>query len=79
MGEALRLDLATAKNADDLRELIAEHAWMAGVSTEIITRYAQTGDDLGLSYQAQRIVLQVRAMLAALNDLRALNRAKELG
>lgn len=54
------------------REYITEMLGFVIVSAEIAQRYCETGDDVGLHYQLQRLVLHVRAATATYKDLAAI-------
>jgi hypothetical protein len=65
-------------SAAELRELIAERMHMVRIHAEIIERYTWLGEDLGVSFQMPSLVAQTRTALSALNDVREINRTREL-
>lgn len=58
------------------RQHIAELAGVIGASAEIIARYAELGDDVGLEYQLRRLILHVRAATATFKDLAEVENAR---
>jgi hypothetical protein len=57
------------------RQHIAELAGVIGANAEIIARYAELGDDVGLEYQLRRLILHVRAAATTFKDLAELKNA----
>ncbi|MBG0801644.1 hypothetical protein IYW40_09120 [Methylocystis sp. H4A] len=62
--------------ARQCRAHIAELAGVIGANAEIIERYAELGDDVGLEYQLRRLVLHVKAATATFRDLAAIENAR---
>lgn len=62
--------------ADQCRENIAEIAGVICANAEIVVRYAEMGDDVGLEYQLKRLVLHVRAATATFKDLAEIENAR---
>ncbi|NUJ81919.1 hypothetical protein HUN39_18200 [Methylocystis sp. FS] len=62
--------------AEQCRAHIAELAGAIGANAEIIARYAEIGDDVGLEYQMRRLILHVRAAASTFRDLAAAENAR---
>lgn len=58
------------------RQYIHELAGVIAANAEIVARYAELGDDVGLEYQLRRLILHVRAATATFRDLAALENAR---
>ena len=55
-----------------LREYIHEMAGMATLQAELVMRYAELGDDVGLEYATRKWIAYTRTVIGTLGDLKAL-------
>jgi len=59
------------------REFIHEMAGLAKIQAEMVMKYAEIGDDTGLSYAARQWLAYTKAAVETLKDLRSLKQAEE--
>ena len=59
------------------REFIHEMAGLAALQAGLAMRYAELGDDAGLSYAMRRWVAYTRAAVDTLKDLKAMKEQEE--